>query len=188
MQTTLAVKTILSILVLTLAPLLLTSPFLSAKRKLKGVRDKYPELRSWQYYENMPQALRSATVFLNEEEVSTRLPVPLHGIADQVFKTSRGKLIVVDTKTRENFRVYTSDIIQLSVYGLILSVKYQGQHKVSPHGYVRVVVGAGEAREQVGYIKVKLLPESQVVALWKKYQAIKGRRVRAKCTCDGRYH
>lgn len=188
MQDIIAIKVVLSILALTVAPLLLSSPWLSLKRRLEDVSGKYPELKSWQHYENMPRALRTATVFLNEEEVSTRLPVPLHGITDQVFKTGRDKLIVVDTKTREQFRVYTSDIIQLSVYGLILSVKHQGKFAVSPHGYVRVVVDAGGAKEQVRYIRVKLLPESEVVALWKKYQAIKKGEVAARCTCDGRYH
>lgn len=71
---------------------LIIAPFVIAKvdqwRK-RGIGDTW----AWWKSENMPPELRSATLFLSEQDVSTTLPVPMHGRVDQVYQTKRGILI-----------------------------------------------------------------------------------------------
>tara|TARA_B100001059_G_C17839759_1_gene591349 strand:+ start:9332 stop:9910 length:579 start_codon:yes stop_codon:yes gene_type:complete len=142
---------------------------------------------SWWNKENMPRNLRGSCLFLNESELNTKIPVALHGRVDQVFKTKSNVLITVDTKTRSSFRVYKSDIIQLSVYRIILAQKYGAKFKVSNTGYIRIVVNV-DSKEIIRYIPVKLISEKHISNLWYRYKAIKDGSVKTKCTCNGHLH
>ncbi|WP_024608518.1 PD-(D/E)XK nuclease family protein [Pseudoalteromonas sp. TAB23] len=148
---------------------------------------KIKAIYSWWNKENMPRNLRGASLFLNECDLSTQTPIPLHGRVDQVFKTKSNTLIPVDTKTRKSFSIYKSDIIQLSVYQVILKQKYGVKYKVSNVGYVRVVVQSG-VNEIIRYIPVKLITEKHISNLWRRYNAIKRGVVETKCTCNGHFH
>lgn len=57
---------------------LIIAPFVIAKvdqwRK-RGIGDTW----AWWKSENMPYELRSATLFLSEQDISTTQPVPMHG-------------------------------------------------------------------------------------------------------------
>ena len=132
-------------------------------------------LTKWR--EPLPTELRSASVVLSERDLSTTMPVPLHGRCDQVFDNGRF-LYVVDTKRRKKPAVYLRDVIQLSVYRVILERESQrliGYHRsVSPTGYVRVT-GYGTT----SYLQVKLLTTTQVVALWNRYWELKTRKAAA---------
>ena len=79
-------------------------------------------------------------------------------------------------------RVYESDIIQLSVYRIILLHQYNVP--VANYGYVRTVTETSTG-ERVRYIKTKLLSERQVVKLWRRYQSIRSGQVTPSCTCGG---
>lgn len=78
---------------------LIIAPFVIAKvdqwRK-RGIGDTW----AWWKSENMPYELRSATLFLSEQDISTTQPVPMHGRVDQVYQTKNGVLIPLDTKLR----------------------------------------------------------------------------------------
>lgn len=82
-------------------------------------------------------------------------------------------------------RVYESDIIQLSVYRIILLHQYNVP--VANYGYVRTVTETSTG-ERVRYIKTKLLSERQVVKLWRRYQSIRSGQVTPSCTCGGDFH
>lgn len=143
----------------------------------------------WWRRERMPRELRTATVFLSEQNICALSPVPLHGRVDQVFRTAKGTLIPVDTKTRHAFRIYASDIIQLSVYGLILKTEFGTRHPIADYGYVRVVVDAGSiGREQVRYLRVKLMRQNKLIRLWLRHSDLTQRRVSPNCSCNGPLH
>lgn len=181
------VKIILWLLALLVAPLLIARADLWRKAMRPVITEQVARRILWWRKEGMPLELRNSTLFLNEAEISTREPVPLHGRTDQVFLTDKGKLVPVDTKTRDRFQVYESDIIQLSVYAVILCRRYTGTYQVSRTGYVRVVV-LKSGRELVRYLRVTLLPERKVVAMYRRHaQIVSGQRPR-RCTCDGALH
>lgn len=129
-------------------------------------------LTNWR--EPLPAELRSASVVMSERDLSTTMPVPLHGRCDQIFDNGR-YLFVVDTKRRKKAAVYLRDVIQLSVYRVILERESQTllgyRRPVSPVGYIRVT-GYGTTT----YLPVKLLATTQVVALWNRYWELKSRR------------
>ncbi|MCB5162618.1 PD-(D/E)XK nuclease family protein [Marinomonas algarum] len=153
--------------------------------------EKEEEIRKWKIKEGMPFFLRGGRAFLNEAEISIKYPVPLHGRVDQVFETKSSglnMLTIVDTKTRKRFKTYQSDLIQLSVYRLILQEKYKGQYKVNDTGFVRIVVRAGTEEERVSYEPLDLLSDNEVIDLYYRHKDIKTGKREAKCTCDGRLH
>ncbi|HEP8970374.1 TPA: hypothetical protein VDU83_002713 [Pseudomonas aeruginosa] len=132
--------------------------------------------RAAAWREELPPALRGAQLVLSESELSTEVPVPMHGRGDQVY-LANGWLVPVDTKRRSKAVVYFKDIIQLSAYGFILSrasTRLFGQNlPVATHGFVRLVVG-----RQVSYVPVKLLSSTQVISLWNRYWELKRKKAR----------
>jgi hypothetical protein len=175
------------------AAALLIAPYLIAKADLRRRSAKaaqateVADLKRWWKKEGMPSELRGATLFLNEQEIRTDLPVPMHGRVDQVFKTPRGVLVPVDTKCRDSGCVFKSDIIQLSVYRVILQHRYGSQYTVSGTGYVRAVTRMGQV-QRIRYLPVRLLPERRVVKMWHRYTELKEGRAKGKCTCEGKLH
>ncbi|EPS8934101.1 hypothetical protein ACVJEA_002742 [Vibrio cholerae] len=171
-------KPVLWILVLIIAPFVIAKVDQWRKR---GIGDTW----AWWKSENMPYELRSATLFLSEQDISTTQPVPMHGRVDQVYQTKNGVLIPLDTKLRQVNHIYESDIIQLSVYRVILSHKYKAP--VAKYGYVRTVVETADG-DRVRYIKTSLLSEKEVVKLWHRYQSIRSGQVKTSCSCGGKFH
>lgn len=129
---------------------------------------KAGKLNPWANTERLPWELRDAALFLNERDIATSSPVALHGRPDQVLRLRDQSLVILDTKTRDYVYVHLSDVIQLSVYALILSAN---GYKVRPYGYVRVVLRNTETRE-VTYVKVRLLKKRRVINLWFRYQEL----------------
>lgn len=76
-------KAVLWIFVLIIAPFVIAKVDQWRKR---GIGDTW----AWWKSENMPYELRSATLFLSEQDVSTTLPVPMHGRVDQCIKPKVG--------------------------------------------------------------------------------------------------
>ena len=53
----------------------------------------------------------------------------MHGRLDEAYRTPAGELLLVDTKTRERFRVYDTDVAELSTYAYICRAN---GHRVLP--------------------------------------------------------
>jgi CRISPR/Cas system-associated exonuclease Cas4 (RecB family) len=98
-------------------------------------------------------------------------PVPLCGKPDVVWLNRQGTLIVGDYKSRLKPKVYDSDIIQLSVYRLLLEKSQQ--KPVANYGYIHF---------QGNSIKVKLLNEQEVIALYHRYWQIVTGQVKSEIT------
>lgn len=141
--------------------LIFIAPYLIAKGD-KWRREKNKDVNEWFAQEAIPAELRASALFLNEADIAIESPLALHGRVDQVFKTKSQSLLLVDTKTRKRFRVYESDIIQLSIYRYILLHQYK--IAVEDYAYVRVQID-GRNGAIVKYIKVNLLSESEVEKL-----------------------
>lgn len=134
--------------------------------------------RAAAWREALPAALQGARLVLSESELSTDVPVPIHGRGDQVF-LANGWLVPVDTKRRSKPAVYLKDIIQLSAYGFILArasrTLFGQNYPVASHGFIRAVVG-----RDVTYIPVKLLSSTQVIALWNRYWELKRKEAKPR--------
>tara|TARA_R110001583_G_scaffold141929_2_gene294217 strand:- start:1264 stop:1905 length:642 start_codon:yes stop_codon:yes gene_type:complete len=118
----------------------------------------------WQSSEGMPDEIKRAKLFMSEENISCLLPTALHGTPDQVYRTSGGDLIPVDTKTGGG-RLYLSHTVQLSVYRTILIGM---GHSVTSYGYVRLVVD-----RRVTYKKVELWTPERIVQLKERRDGLK---------------
>lgn len=117
-------------------------------------REQTDGVDRWFEEENLPLILRNAAVVMNERPISIEQPVKLSGRVDQVYQTPTGVLIPVDTKTRKTHTVYSSDIVQLSLYAMILM--YTVDSRVSRTGYVRTVV-RNDIHRTVRYHPVRLI-------------------------------
>lgn len=122
----------------------------------------------WMDRESMPLVLRLAKLVMSESAIRTQQPIPLHGIPDQLFRTWTGKLVPVDTKLRQVPQVHTSDIVQLSVYRVIL--RHSQQHPVAHYGYVRIVTKRANGTTRTRYVRRRLMSERAVVARYRKIQ------------------
>lgn len=119
----------------------------------------------WFEDERMPAMLRNAVLYMNEKSISMAKPVHLEGRVDQVYLLESGMLMPVDTKTRDRHVVYDSDIMQLSMYAMILA--YTTNRTVCDAGFVRTVIRTEQSRD-VRYHFVRLLPESAIVQAMNK--------------------
>lgn len=163
--------------------------------KVDGWRQKFSEADNvaslertrWLNGERMPRELRTSTLFMSEIDLRISEPRPLHGRVDQVFLTEAKELLLIDTKTRSEFRVYDSDVIQLSAYRLMLDRLYGSKYKIPCRAYVRVVV-CNNGKEYVQYIPTTLLTEPKVVTLFDRYTLLKLGKVPGRCKCGGALH
>ena len=89
----------------------------------------------------------------------------MNGQPDQVYLPSHVLHVVVDTKTRRSIATYKTDVVQLSVYKVILE---NNGYKMASYGYVRVVTPS-----DVQFIKKKLLTQEQVIHEYDKTVAIR---------------
>jgi hypothetical protein len=124
----------------------------------------------------IPLELQGAKCVMNEQNIYARNPAALHGRVDQVFEMKNGSWVVVDTKRRNYNKVFQSDIVQLTVYAVILANK---GHPVVPYGYVRLVNQSGVAT----YRKVTLFTADTVIALRERYLALKHNKTAPRCSC-----
>ena len=125
--------------------------------------------------EQMPTVLHNSRCIMNEQNIRSNLPVPLHGRVDQVFQLQDGRLLLVDTKNRLRATAYPSDITQLSVYATIL--KANG-YQVCPFALLRFPRETSPI-----YIPVELYPETKIISLYHRYWKIKNGLLSPTCTC-----
>lgn len=145
------------------------------RKKAKARKLRQRDALAWREKESLPDALDDAVIFLNEEPLSTDTPVKLGGRVDQVFLAGDNLLIPVDTKLRQSKKAEESDVIQLSVYAVMLRQRYGSQYRVSDIGYVRIVsereLDGGETAQKIHYVPVALKSEAEVVELWHRHNS-----------------
>ncbi len=102
------------------------------------------------------------SIYLIDHYMRINDPVPICGTPDVVWINKNGALIVGDYKSRSSGQVQESDIIQLSVYKLLLE---RTQHRpVGQYGYIHFKSGRR--------VRVNLLDQRKIIALYNNYQKI----------------
>ncbi|GMA99328.1 PD-(D/E)XK nuclease family protein [Pelosinus sp. IPA-1] len=104
-------------------------------------------------------------------------PIPLCGKPDVVWKTRNGILIVGDYKSRENQQVYESEVIQLSVYKLLIE-KTQNI-PVADYGFIHF--------KNKYMKKVHLMKETEIIALYHSYWDVVNGEVEACVASNENY-
>lgn len=142
----------------------------SSSRAPASVYDHYEERER----PHMPDDVANGQLVLSEQQFVTNHPVPLVARVDQVFHTPHGLLVPVETKTRFAQRAYPYDQIELSVQAVVLkhSKQVRLSGAIASYGYVRVIA---EGRAPA-YVRVPLLSESEVVALYQRHQDLQADR------------
>lgn len=139
-----------------LLPLLVFFLYRIYLRLIKGTKVE------WFHNEDMPRELRTASLVLNERAISIQHPRALRGVVDQGFRTKKGKMVLVDTKTRSSHRIWHEDRLQLSLYFFILEAK--GLRDLARHGYIRTVVTSNQSdRRSVHYHKIPLMSTAEIL-------------------------
>ena len=119
----------------------------------------------WILKEDMPLELQEARLVGSEKYIETYRPRKMNGAYDQLYKLKASKVhVIVDSKTRKRVRVYKKDIVQLSLYRVILQRK---GFEVADYAYFRVVTKHG-----VKYVKETLLNEELTVAEYDNAKAV----------------
>lgn len=126
----------------------------------------YKAIKTQRFYdsEGMPGEIVSSSLLASEKSLSISTPIKIHGTPDQVYLTEDKKVIVVDTKNRNNGRIYDKDILQLSLYSLMLKKKYTRYEMESNYAYMRLV-----SNNTVKYKKVSLYDEEKLITLYNHY-------------------
>lgn len=116
-------------------------------------------------------------IYLTDHYMRIDKPIPVCGTPDVVWIDKKGVLIVGDYKSRTSGQVQESDIIQLSVYRILL--EHTQRRTVANKGYVHFKNGRR--------VRVKLLDEQVIIALYNQYQKIVSGKAKARCTDKHRY-
>lgn len=120
--------------------------------------------RSW-----LADELRRATVWSSETTHDGRFrDFHLYAKPDRVYQLVDGRLCVTEFKTREQFRAYRSDIVQISVGAAALAAR---GFAVAPYGYV-IVENAEDGTRQC--IRVDLLHDDALELALNRYKGVMG--------------
>ncbi|SDF63618.1 Dna2/Cas4 domain-containing protein [Sporomusa acidovorans] len=129
------------------------------------------------YYWFHSRRTANLSVYLTDHYMRINEPIPICGAPDAVWIDRNGVLIVGDYKSRMSGQVQDSDIIQLSVYKVLL--EHTQRRTVSNKGYLHFKNGRR--------VCVKLLAEKEIIAIYKQYQKIINGELKARCTNQNGY-
>lgn len=123
--------------------------------------------------DELPEVIKKSRLWKKEFEfVSKRFG--LVSKPDAVFKHN-GQAIIGETKTRKTFKVYQSDVIQMSVAKVVVE---ENGTAVSDVGFVKIATPTGTR-----WIDKQLMSRDEVLALKNRYDLIKaGQIVPGKCS------
>ena len=113
--------------------------------------------------------------YMLEQFLKITNPIPLCGKLDVVWESRDGTLIVGDYKSRENQQVCKSEVIQLSVYKLL--VERTQNRSVADYGFIHF--------KNRNMKKVLLMKEKEIIDLYHRYWNVIGGEVVA-CTANNK--
>ncbi|MCB2425743.1 hypothetical protein [Methylophaga pinxianii] len=114
--------------------------------------------------ERMPAELSEGQLIRSEHYIRTEVPRKMHGTLDQLYRVLSGLHVLVDSKTRDKHQVFMKDIVQVSVYRVIL---IRTGVRMADYAYFRVVTPDG-----IEYHKRTLLDEAQVIDEFDRTQTL----------------
>lgn len=135
---------------------------------------RFPRRESW-----LPKELARARLRLVERDIFIDKPYAMAGRPDRVYELQNGLLMPLEFKNRNRFVTYETDIAELSLQAWMLR---RCGHATSSDGYVTIRQrGTGEHR----CLRVRLLDDSECLALIQRYRAIMSGQVEPR-TCPPR--
>lgn len=117
--------------------------------------------------ESLPQELRGARLIYAERLFRSQSPVVITARVDRVYRNAKGKLVLVELKTREANRTYWSDVIELSAQRFALS----GQTGEAMADYAYILTERPDGRP-TGFHRVKLMATADLIALAMRRQEL----------------
>ena len=108
-------------------------------------------------------------------------PIPLTGIPDLVWQEKNGTLTIHDLKNRSTPRIFDSDILQLSLYKLL--VETSTRRSVNPYGVIRVRTTNRPDR----LLRVPLLTTAQLIDRYEHYCALLNGQIPPQPCTNRRY-
>ena len=133
-----------------------------------------------------PPELRNARLIMVEKDLFTQAPYPIAGRPDQVFKLRNGRLMPVEYKNRDYFRVHQTDIAEISLQAWLL--RRHGK-RTAEYGYIAIRHRKTHERRAM---PVQLMDDAACEALIQRYLSIiEGTRVAQRCEppkCKGCGH
>ncbi|APO97756.1 MULTISPECIES: PD-(D/E)XK nuclease family protein [Xanthomonas] len=115
-----------------------------------------------------PAEIANGTLVLSERYLRCEVPRRLGARADQVYRTTEGILVPVDTKTGYRRVVRREDMVELSVQATVLrhsSSADRPSGRVATWGYIRKIA---PGRNPV-YLRTPLLTDRELVDLYDRY-------------------
>lgn len=150
-----------------------TSSTSTSARKAPRFEPVLPARPTQQSYEQverprMPAEIATAQLVTSEKTYRRRGERPFFAKVDQGFRTTDGRLVLVETKNR--MRVSLADVVQLSAQSIALHSEV-GDTLGRPchYGYIRTQLLGGPPR----YRAFQLYPESVIDQLVDRYQALR---------------
>lgn len=83
----------------------------------------------------LPKELKAGRVVLVEKNLTAKEPYPVVGRPDQVYVLGNGLHVLVENKNRDRYRVYDTDIAQLSLQAWLLR---RNGMPTAPYGFVAI--------------------------------------------------
>lgn len=117
--------------------------------------------------ESLPQELRGARLIYAERLFRSQSPVVITARVDRAYRNSRGKLVLVELKTREVNRTYWSDVIELSAQRFALG----GQTGEAMADYAYILTERPDGRP-TGFHRVKLMATADLITLAMRRQEL----------------
>lgn len=136
----------------------------------------------WRGYTHawLPDELKGASVFKVERNIITDRPYPVVGRPDQVFRLDNGDLVPVENKNRDDYRVYDTDIAQLSLQAWLL--RKTGE-STSSFGFVAINSRRTGRRRS---IRVDLYPDSVCLRIIERYLDLEAGQVKPRKSKGGK--
>jgi len=117
--------------------------------------------------ESLPQELRGARLIYAERLFRSQSPLVITARVDRVYRNAKGKLVLVELKTREANRPYWSDVIELSAQRFAMGG--QTGEAMADHAYILTERPDGRP---TGFHRMKLMATADLIALAMRRQEL----------------
>ena len=115
----------------------------------------------------LPLELRGARLIYAERLFRSLSPVVITARVDRVYRNAKGKLVLVELRTRDANRTYWSDVIELSAQRFVLGG--QTGEAMADHAYILTERPDGRP---TGFHRVRLMAPADLIALAMRRQEL----------------
>lgn len=128
--------------------------------------------------EYLPPELRGTRLVYAERLFRSPGPVLISAKVDRVYRNAKGALVLVELKTREVYRAYRSDVVELSAQRVALMA--QTGESVADYAYVFTERPDGH---RTGCHQVRLIEPVELIALVERREKLLAGKAEPQSTC-----